>query len=199
MYTGKDPQQGAVGLMRAQYEFDGDCNDPAVQAQMITKFRTEMCQLMCNKIEVYCGTTTVVARRRKRGIRQLHLKASIITKTTKEKARNNPTKVLNDLILEMNNVVAPNFMQKVNRVKQWKFLNKYVRSLSQANLQGQAEGTCTDDGDVQNNLETDPIKKCGMYCAIYFIIYIEHHLLLILLEGLTRYRCNAYLCIIDIV
>ncbi len=168
----KTPPAGVeIGLFFF-YTYDGDCNSEAAKAQasqnMVTMgFCTGECTI--DKLESYCGETSVVKRRRRSTTKQLSFKITIKVTTTNEEAIKDPT--ASNLITKMTTKVAPDVLAKIRNVKNWdRIVDSNIRSLDSLRSDGNPVKTCATSADVYNEKATVQ-EQCG---NSYLLSFIPH-------------------------
>lgn len=145
-----------------QINYEGKCNDEATQGQVKTKFLEFVCgHCEFDKLEVYCGTGSLLRRRRKRNTKELTLKVSVVSKVAKDKLSQDPRRALDELKKDLETKIALNVISDLKSKQNWRSLNKYLASLSRISKQGVAKEKCTKKGEEQNDAEQELSKKCG--------------------------------------
>eukprot|EP00794_Sanderia_malayensis_P006970 gene6970-7755_t len=147
------PPTGMDLSMYFFYTYNGDCSSTAAQEEAKGKlvqigFCTGDCAI--DKLEAYCGATTVVNRRKRSTSRSFSFKVTIKVTTTKEQAKQDPdaTQLKNSML----STVAPSVLTNVNNVNDWNTkVDSNIQSLDQAYYNNaDVKKTCAELGTTFN-------------------------------------------------
>ena len=164
MLLGKDQPNGNEQETSTDLSYEGDCHSTAVQEQIKNEFLNSICYYCdLNTIEVFCGSASLVHRRRRSTIKTVSIKASVLVKVSKEEIRNNAAiakQVLKNQIAQE----TPKFIDRVKNFKEWSAIFKKPSAFKNVNLKGSVKEVCGDAADIQD-LKKRLEERCGM-CSI---------------------------------
>ncbi len=146
------------------YTYNGDCNSVAAQEEIKGKIgMLGICTGDCtiDKLESYCGETTVVNRRKRSTAKTLTMKVTIKVTTTKEKAIQDPTAT--QLTSKMTTVKA-DVLKKVQNINDWnKRVDSNIQSLDRTNTDPTPAKTCADIAETYNANAVNVQEQCGKF------------------------------------
>ncbi|XP_047126957.1 sushi, von Willebrand factor type A, EGF and pentraxin domain-containing protein 1 isoform X1 [Hydra vulgaris] len=146
----KDQTNGNEQETSTELTYEGDCHSKAVQEQIKNEFLKSLC-LYCDfdSLEVFCGSASLVFRRKRSTFKTVSIKASVLLKVSKEEIRNNAV-VAKQILKNQINQEMPKFINRVKNFKEWSAVLLKPSAFRSVNLIGNVKEVCGDPADIQD-------------------------------------------------
>ena len=163
----REPPTEADKQVLAKFQYKGRCAQNAVKERI--KSQVEKDPVMSTQkgegsIEIFCGSDSLLMRRKRSISRVIHVKFHVSNQAALENVRADPVGVLKHLKDELDNKLVPGLISNMTQRTDWSFLHKNLEKLISVAPQGKSEESCGGTGYAKTNFirfNKGIMDKCG--------------------------------------